>query len=41
MRATYMADWMANAICERGMKQDTGIKAIRNHVFSFAKEMGY
>jgi hypothetical protein len=41
MRATYMADWMANAICEQGMKEDAEIKAIRNHIFSFAKEMGY
>ena len=41
IRATYMADWMANAICERGMKEDDGIKEIRDHVFSFAKEMGY
>ena len=41
MRATYMADWMANAICEQGMKEDAAIKAIRNHVFSYAEEMGY
>jgi len=41
IRATYMADWMANAICERGMKEDEGIKEIRNYIFSFAKEMGY
>ena len=40
LRATYMADWMANAICESDMKQDDDIKAIRNYVFSFAKEMG-
>jgi hypothetical protein len=41
MRAVYMSDWMANAICEGDMKEDTAIKNIRNHVFSFAKEMGY
>lgn len=41
LRAVYMADWMANAICERDMKEDEGIKKIRNHIFSFAKEMGY
>ena len=41
IRATYMADWMANAICEADMKQDDGIKEIRDYVFSFAKEMGY
>jgi len=40
MRAVYMADWMANAICEADMKQDDAIKAIRDYVFSFAKEMG-
>ncbi len=36
-----MADWMANAICDQEMKKDAGIKAIRNHIFSFAEEMGY
>ena len=41
IRATYMADWMANAICEKDMKEDDGIKEIRDYVFSFAKEMGY
>ena len=41
MRGMYMADWMANAICEADMKQDDGIKEARNHIFSFAKEMGY
>lgn len=41
MRGMYMADWMANAICEAGMKEDYGIKDARNHIFSFAKEMGY
>lgn len=41
MRGMYMADWMANAICEQGMKEDDGIKEARNHIFSFAKEMGY
>ena len=40
IRATYMADWMANAICEAGMEQDAGIKEIRDHIFSFAKEVG-
>lgn len=40
IRATYMADWMANAICEADMKQDDGIKEIRDYIFSFAKEMG-
>lgn len=38
LRATYMADWMANAICEGDMKKDKGIKDIRNYIFSFAKE---
>ncbi len=41
MRATYMADWMANAICEADMEMDEGIKAVRNHIFSFAKEAGF
>ena len=41
MRATYMADWMANAICEDGMKEDKGIEDIREYVFSFAKDFGY
>ena len=41
IRALYMADWMANAICEADMKEDEGIKDIRNYFFSFAKEMGY
>ena len=41
IRATYMADWMANAICEADMKEDDGIKEIRDYIFSFAKEMGY
>jgi|SRR3989344_7896271 len=41
MRGMYMADWMANAICEADMKQDDGIKEARNYVFSFAKEFGY
>lgn len=41
MRGMYMADWMANAICEAGMKEDDGIKEARNYIFSFAKEMGY
>lgn len=36
-----MADWTANAICEADMKQDEDIKGIRNHIFSFAKEMGF
>jgi hypothetical protein len=40
LRATYMADWMANAICEQDMKEDDGIKEIRNYVFSFVKEYG-
>lgn len=41
MRALYMADWMANAICEAGMKEDDDIKQIRDYIFSFAKQMGY
>ena len=41
MRSLYMADWMANAICEMDMKEDKGIKDIRDYIFSFAKEMGY
>ena len=39
MRVVYMADWMANAICESDMKEDDGIKDIRNYIFSFSKEM--
>lgn len=41
MRAVYMADWMANAICEADMKPDDEIKGVRDYIFSFAKEMGY
>lgn len=41
MRGMYMADWMANAICEGDMKEDDGIKEARNYIFSFAKEFGY
>jgi len=41
LRATYMADWMANAICDADMEEDDDIKNIRNYIFSFAKEMGY
>lgn len=41
IRAVYMADWMANAICESDMKKDSKIKEIRDYVFSFAKEMGF
>lgn len=41
IRAVYMADWMANAICDADMKEDDGIKNIRDYIFSFAKEMGY
>lgn len=41
MCGMYMADWMANAICNADMKQDDGIKEMRNYIFSFAKEMGY
>ncbi len=41
MRGMYMADWMANAICDEGMKEDDGIKEARDYIFSFAKEMGY
>jgi len=41
LRATYMADWMANSICEQDMEQDKGIKDIRNFIFSFAKDFGY
>jgi len=41
IRATYMADWMANAICEADMERDAGIKEIRDYIFSFAKEAGY
>jgi len=41
IRALYMADWMANAICEADMKEDEEIKDVRNYFFSFAKEMGY
>ena len=38
MRATYMADWMANAICESDMKQDGGIKEIRNYLAEIETE---
>ncbi len=41
MRGMYMADWMANAICDADMKKDDGIKEARNYIFSFAKEFGY
>lgn len=41
MRGMYMADWMANAICESDMKADDDIKEVRNCIFSFAKEMGF
>lgn len=41
MRGMYMADWMANAICDADMKQDEEIKEARNYIFSFAKEMGF
>ena len=41
VRAVYMSDWVANAICEADMKQDDEIKKIRNYIFSFAKEMGF
>jgi len=41
IRATYMADWMANAICEGNMEEDDRIKEIRDYIFSFAKEMGF
>jgi len=40
MRGMYMADWVANAICEADMKRDEDIKETRNYLFSFAKEMG-
>ncbi len=41
LRSVYIADWIANAICERDMKEDEDIKKVRNHVFSFAKDFGY
>src|SRR3989339_68289 len=41
MRGMYMADWVANAICESDMKQDDDIKETCNYIFSFAKEMGF
>jgi hypothetical protein len=41
LHALYMADWMSNAICEDDMKQDEGIKKIRNYIFSFAKDFGF
>lgn len=41
LRAVYMADWMANAICERDMKEDKGIEEIHDYVISFAKDFGY
>ncbi len=41
LRAVYIADWVANAICEEDMKEDDGIKEIRNYIFTFAKELGY
>lgn len=41
LRSLYIADWMANAICDAGMKKDDEIKNIRNYIFSFAKEFGY
>jgi|SRR3989344_6054004 len=41
LRAAYIADWVANAICERGMKEDKGMKKVRNYIFSFAEGMGF
>lgn len=41
MRSVYIADWVANAICEQDMEMDLGIQEIRKHVFSLAKEMSY
>ncbi|MEK7213726.1 MAG: type II toxin-antitoxin system PemK/MazF family toxin [Patescibacteria group bacterium] len=41
MRGMYMADWMANAICEADIKQDEGIKEARDFIFSLAREFGY
>ena len=41
LRSVYIADWVANAICDADMKRDDEIKAIRNYIFSYAKEMGY
>lgn len=41
MRGMYMADWMANAICDADMEEDAGIKELQDYIFSFAKEMGY
>jgi hypothetical protein len=41
LRAVYLADWMASAICESDMKQDGGIRDIREYIFSFAKDFGF
>ncbi|MEK7628585.1 MAG: hypothetical protein AAB421_04200 [Patescibacteria group bacterium] len=42
MRATYIADWMTNAIhSNMDVDGDASIKEVRNLVFSRAKEMGY
>ena len=41
LRAMYMADWMANAICSVETEQDSAIKEIRDYIFSFTKEMGF
>lgn len=41
MRAVYLADWMANAVCDSSMKKDQDIIEIQNYIFSFAEEAGY
>ena len=37
MRGMYMADWVANAICEADMKRDEDIKETRNYIFSLRR----
>ncbi len=40
MRVVYLADWVANSVCEGNMKEDAGIKKIRNKILLEAEEMG-
>ncbi len=41
LRATYIADWMANAVCEDEKEGDKGIARIFDHILSLAKEAGF
>lgn len=41
LRAVYLADWMANAICSGDIEEDAGITDAKNLIYSLAKQMGY